>query len=349
MKNLFLIFIISFSFFSCEKPNLEQVWIGKYCYEAIDGTYSDACPREIFAFGKDSVNFKEFYFQITDGEDNSVYKYPYKIEKKQLIIFKADRIDTMTFQVSKEQFEYTYSNKNKIVYQPLPVYNQAKRKNEFRNYLLNASFEKSDDSLRIEFQADMRFIKDKLDIYFSSNNIWVLDEFHNELFLVFAHDWAKKPTFFHITEFDENGFKGTTYGKENIATTFKKLSKKQVYSPKDFIGKWERYYEPNYEFPVSPPLLPKSHLNYRDWIQKEQLVITDSTLTRFYEFRENKINWSMNREQDILLFSKWRYDSSNDIRQWNILEAKENQFTIKRWNRFDFDLKFEKVTFIKVN
>ena len=87
------------------------------------------------------------------------------------MVFKEDKIDTMTFQVSKEQFEYTYSNKNRIVYQPLPVYNQAKRKDEFRNYLLNASFEKSDDSLRIEFQDNGRFIKDKLDVQFSSNNI----------------------------------------------------------------------------------------------------------------------------------------------------------------------------------
>jgi len=171
MKNTFLILIIFFSLFSCKKSDLEQVWIGKYCYTANDSTYSDACPREIYAFRKDSVSFKEFYFQLYGGEDNSVYKYPYKIGKKQLMVFKEDKIDTMTFQVSKEQFEYTYSNKNRIVYQPLPVYNQAKRKDEFRNYLLNASFEKSDDSLRIEFQDNGRFIKDKLDVQFSSNNI----------------------------------------------------------------------------------------------------------------------------------------------------------------------------------
>ncbi len=238
MKKSFLLIAILCLLFSCKKPDLEQVWIGKYCYEAIDSTYSNACPRKILAFEKDSVNIKEFYFQLYGGEDNSVYKYPYKIEKDQLIIFKEDRIDTLNYKVNKEQFGYTYFyGRNRIVYQSLQTYNQAKIKAEFQNYLLNASFEKSDDSLRIEFQDNSRFIKDKLEVPFSSNNVWILDEFQNELFLVFAYDYGSMPTFFHITEFDKNGFKGTTYGKENVVTTFKKLPKKQVYNPKDFVGK----------------------------------------------------------------------------------------------------------------
>lgn len=355
MKDLFLIFIIPFGFFSCEKPNLKQVWIGKYCYVANDSTYRNACPREIYAFEKDSVSIKEFYFQITDDEDNSIYKYPYKIEQNRLLVFKEDRIDTVAFEVEKDLFEVFYSNGNEIAYQPLPIHNQAKRKNEFRNYLLNASFEKSDDSLRIEFQDDNRFIKNKLNIHFSMNKRWILDEFQGEFFLVFAHDWADKPTFFHIKEFNENGFKGISYGQENIATTFKKLPKKQVYNPKNFIGKWERYYEPNHKFEAIPPLLPKSHSEYKDWIEKEQLIVTDSTLNQIIHFGNYKVDWKMNREQDILLFSKWKYDDSNDIRQWNILEIKENQFIVERWNRLnlryssDSNLEIERVTYVKVN
>lgn len=114
MKKSLLLIVISSLFFSCKKSNLEQVWIGKYCYEANDSTYQDACPRKIYAFKKDSVSIKEFYFQITDDEDNSTYKYPYKIEQNKLFVFKRDRIDSVAFDVKKDLYKRIYPNGNEI-------------------------------------------------------------------------------------------------------------------------------------------------------------------------------------------------------------------------------------------
>ncbi len=62
----------------------------------------------------------------------------------------------------------------------------------------------------------------------------------------------------------------------------------------------------------------------------------------------------MNREQDMLLFSEWKYNDFYDVPQWNILELKVNEFKIERWKRlderttFNFALKFETIKFIRI-
>lgn len=350
MKKILIIISISLAFLGCKKSELEEVWIAKYHQSGRDSSLTNGI-RQIYFFEKDSVTVKEFYRQFS-GDTNESNKYAYEWKDEKLIIFNEGQNDTTRCFVGQDTLSKVYFNQSKYVYEKLRQYHQAKKSADFYDFLIHSSFEMIEDSLRIEFKNDSRFIKNRIDFPYGSNQFWMLDSFQNELFLVIDCSVNCQKTFLHIMEFDENGFKGMTYGVKNKAFIFKRLPKQKIFNSQDLVGNWERYYEPNYEFLTPPPPLPKSNPYYKKWYQKEQLMIDDKVLIQAYKNRTDTIIWSMNREQDLMLFEdSRRYSEDENI--WKIIALNENELILERINRrnrlwnLNGDL-FERVKFVRL-
>lgn len=350
MKNFLIIIISVFVFWGCKKTDSKQVWIGTHYYNSHDSSFIDNLPRQIFYFENDSVVVKGFYEQFI-GEDNQIYKYPYHFYNDDLVISFEHRTDTIPYRIEQNKMKRLNSNNKHIIisYQLLPTYNQVENTSKLYNELTSSTFEIVGDSLQIEFQDNHRFIKNKIDKRFGSNQLWMLDSFQNELFLVIDCSFNCSKSLFHITKIDKNSFEGVQYGKENKTYTFRKIPKQIAFNKHDLFGKWERFYDSTDVVPNEAQHLelPKSHPHYQKWYDKEQLIINDSTLVRYLGFRVDTVNWSMNREQEQMLFSEWKYSPSFDTRQWEIEALQKNELVIKRINRYFGDLKIETVKFIR--
>lgn len=346
MKNIFSIIIISFILFSCEKPELEseseQVWIGTHNYQNSGSSLSDNSPRQVYFFEKDSLIYKNFFFQFI-GEDNEEKQYAYETNGDELIIFREDKNDTLQYHIQQDTMRMNYGN-YEVINQRLPKYNQATKAAQLSKFLLTTSFEIIEKKINIEFREDIRFVKNPLEPRFGDNQLWMLDNFQNELFLVIDDNGF----LLHITAINDNGFEGIQYGKENKVFHFQARSNDTVFEKEKLTGKWERYYDSKHEFNI-PPTLPKSHPDYLKYYEKEQLIINDSTLFWYNEYRRDTVDWSMNREQETMLFSGWKYSWSLNVRQWDVQVLNENELVVKRINRYGLENRgqLEEVKFVR--
>lgn len=348
MKNIFSIIIISFILFGCKKLELEApseskpVWIATHNYQNGDSSLSDNLPRQIYFFEKDSLIHKKFYFQFI-GEDNEEKQYAYEMNGDELIIFREDGNDTLQYSIQENTMKMNDKD-SKVINQRLPKYNQAAKAAQLSKFLLTTSFEIIEKKINIEFREDIRFVKNPLEPTFSDLQLWMLDSFQNELFLVIDENGF----LLHITAINDNGFEGIQYGKENKVFHFQARSNNTVFEKEKLIGKWERYYDSEHKFNI-PPTLPKSHPEYLKYYEKEQLIINDSTLLWYNGFRRDTVDWSMNRQQETIFFSGWKYSWSVNTRQWDVQVLNENELVVKRINRYGLENRgeLEEVRFVR--
>lgn len=265
-----------------------------------------------------------------------------------MIIYYSNRTDTIPYVINQNSMHQNYYNQI-VHYLSLPKYNQVKNSSNLYNDLISSSYKIVGDSVRIAFLDNNRFVQNQLDFRAGDNQIWTLDSFQNELFLVLSCNLHCAKTLFHITKIDNNSFTAFEYGKENKKHTFRKIPKQTEFKPHQLIGKWERQYDTNHQFPQGGKdlELPKSHPFYRKWYDKEHLIFNDSTFLIYSEFRIDTVNWSMNREQDLILFSNLRNYTSKSKSFWKIIELTKNKLILERWFRDFKTVEIEKVIFVR--
>ena len=79
----------------------------------------------------------------------------------------------------------------------------------------------------------------------------------------------------------------------------------------------------------------------------EENQFNDSTFLRYNGFQVDTVNWSVNREQDLILLSESRFNSSRGELFWEVLELTDKEMIVKRIIREPDDIDLQTVKFIR--
>ena len=169
-----------------KKDELQQNWIGKYSVHNA-GTEDESLGsglRGIFKFEKDSVRIKKFYFDFL-SDTNDIHTAEYNLENGLIFLIDEEKTDTIGFDLSKDSLSFNYFDhyERRSVFERLPKYNLAYKESEIYEFLISSSFEML-DSIRVEFRNNGRLIIPNFDFSLGDNQIWMIDKFEDELFLV---------------------------------------------------------------------------------------------------------------------------------------------------------------------
>ena len=311
-----------------EKSELQELWIGKYSVHHSNSeneSISDG-QRKILRFKKDSLQIKNFYFDfITDTND--IHTIKYQVKSDRILLNEKNGIDTFNYKFSLDSLLLSYYNQypRKSVYQKLPKYNLASKELELYKLLTSSSFEIL-DSIRIEFKNDGRLIIPNFNLSIGDNQFWMIDKYKGELFLVID---GFSGFIFHISEINLERVGGIIYGKVDKKIFFNKLPQKTNNKIDDLIGEWvELRIE---EISAPPPFIE----NKRDFFDKEELLITDSTIIKSKFFRIDTIQWETNREEDLIVLPK--LDLPIRQKKWRIISLTSKELIIERIPRVNLD------------
>ncbi len=306
-----------------KEKELQKNWIGKYSvhHENTNDESIDGGQRRILKFSRDSLTIKNFYFDfITDT--NYTHNAQYSLDSDFLIIYDKDKRDTFKIELSKDSISLNYFDyyPRRSVFEKLPEYELDYQKSELNDFLTSSSFEIL-DSIRIEFRDNARLITPNFDFSIGDNQIWMIDEFEKELFLVIDGLFG---FVLHISEINKDNFKGTIYGNQNKEIVFNKLSGETKFNIEDLKGEWVEFKDENIPPPPPPPIFDKE----REFFEKEQLNFNDSIIIRKSFFRIDTIKWEANREQDLILLPE--LDMPIRKKKWIIISLNSEKLIIER-------------------
>lgn len=312
----------------CNSKNqkLQGLWIGKYSVhhpDTQDESIGDG-QRRLLNFENDQLAIKNFHFDfLTDINDTDIVDYETQNDK--IILIGEDRVDTINYSFSERKLllANTQDNPRQSFFEKLPRTELATRESEFKELLLSSSFEIF-DSIRIEFKYDGRLIIPNYDFHVGDNQLWMVDEYERELFLVVDGLFG---FLLHVNEFDNDGFRGTIYGNKNREVFFKKLPLELKFEVKNLMGEWIEFRAKNISVPPPPIILQEE----RDYFEREQLLITDSTLRKSIFFRVDTMKWETNREQDLIILPN--LDLPIRQKKWKIISLSEDELIIERIQR----------------
>lgn len=306
-----------------KQAELQKLWIGKYSvhHPNTENESISNGQRRIFRFESDSLRIKNFYFDFLTDE-NKINVVGYQIKEGMIILNEGDKVDTLQYEISTDGLSLNYDRENfrKSIYENLPEYHLANRDNResiFFEFLISSSFEIL-DSVRIEFRNDGRLIIPNFDFHIGDNQLWMIDRYEEELFLVFDGFFG---SVLHVTEINSDGFRGMIYGKTNREIEFKKLPQETSFTINNLIGEWIELRDEN----TSPPPIFKEETEY---FEREQLLITDSTICKSSFFRVDTMKWETNREQDLIIIPN--LNLAKGKKHWKIISLSEVELIIER-------------------
>ena len=325
MKHFFRTLVIAITIIGCnsKENDLQHLWIAKYSIQHadLDKEVSNKGARRILAFGQGKLSIKNFSFDFLLDE-NAIEQVNYELKEDFVFLMKANQIDTLLYQVAMDSLVLNSQEDDSVksIYEKLPKYSLADRKDELYQFLATSSFE-CFDSVRIEFRNDGQLIIPNFDFKVGDNQLWMLDEYEGELFLITDGFFG---FVLHVSEMNSEGFKGTIYGQSNKELLFRSVVQETKFNLDDLKGKWIQLSDEN--SPPPPPVFDGD----KDFFSKEELVITDSTLIKRSFSRIDTMKWESNREQDLILFS------DADQGKWKIVSLNEHNLLIERlrkpWN-----------------
>lgn len=304
-----------------EGDELQNLWIGKYIVHdpnTENESFSNA-PRNIFKFDKDSLKVKRFYSDFST-DTNDINGVEYQLKDEMILLKTEGKFDTFNIEISLDSLAIIYDldYPRKIVYSRLSKYNLANRESEFQKLLLSSSYNIF-DSVRIEFQDNASLIIPNFDFNVGDDQLWMIDKYKEELFLVVDGFFG---FVLHIKEINTEGFVGIIYGKVNKEIEFKKADQETKFEINELIGEWIEFKPKNLLPP--PPIFNEE----KEFYEKEQLLITDSTIQRSHFFKVETIKWNSNREKDLILLPE--FDFQTKRKKWKIVLLTDKELILDR-------------------
>jgi hypothetical protein len=303
------------------KEKIKKTWIGKYEIQNT-GTENERIMhsgiRRILKFDDKKLITKNFHFDFLTDDNNEVSK-SFQIVENQIIL----KEDTLSIKDISNDSLVFFSNSeypSKVVYEKLPNHNQVKREKDFFDFITSNSFLIQEDTVKIEFSPNGKYVSDNFKVGVGSNQFWMIDKFENELFLVLDGFWG---AVFHIERFDSKRIVSKIYWKENKEIIFNKIDKETGFNISEIIGEWEQ--QGNL---IPPPPVENEEEFYND----ETLKISESEIIKFEGFQRDTFTWELNRGKDIIIL-----EGNKNIwnpKQWNILSIEDDILTLKRKRRF---------------
>lgn len=303
-----------------KQTELQRLWIGKYSvhHPNTENESISNGQRSIFRFESDSLRIKNFYFDFLTDE-NKIDVVGYQIKEGMILLNEGNKVDTLQYEISIDGLSLNYDRENfrKSVYENLSEYHLANRESMFFEFLISSSFEIL-DSVRVEFRDDASIIIPNFDFHLGDNQLWMIDRYEEELFLVIDGFFG---FVLHVTEIKSDGFRGIVYGKTNREIVFKKLPPETRFKINNLIGEWIELKD---EYTSPPPIFNEE----TEYFEREQLLITNSTIQKSSFFRVDTMKWEINREQDLIIIPD--LNLAKGKKYWKIISLSEVELIIER-------------------
>ncbi|MEO1514169.1 MAG: hypothetical protein AAFV95_04125 [Bacteroidota bacterium] len=324
-KRLFSIAMLLAVMCACEGPEREKIqktWISKYSIDSFeeDNEKTGSPSLSIVAkLGETQLTLKSLSSNASDGGNDRIVK-DYTVQDRQLLVGKENLFlqalseDSLVVSVQSNSTE-------KFVFEALQKHRQGSREGEFSRLLTSERFALQSDSIQIEFRDDGTYLSDDLFFGAGGRQLWGVDQFDGELFLVLNEDLLT--TSFHILDFSSSGIRTKVYGRQNKEVMFKVLDGSKGFARSSILGEWERE-----GHSIPPPPVEEGAIFY----QTELVNISTTALQRCEAFRCDTTAWEWNRGNDILIFTNPAKMAGQ--RQWNILSLDEERLLIERKRKF---------------
>ena len=324
MKLHFVKILLIFIICGCGTSNKEKIqktWIGKYNVLNV-GTKNERLGhngvRSILKFEEEQLTTKRFHDDFITDSNEEVSK-SYKIKDKKILL----EDDSMLIQTIFEDSLVFFSDSYKVVYEKLQRYNQGQREKELFDFITSNTFSIQEDTVQIEFRKDGTYVSDNFKVGVGSNQLWMLDKFEDELFLVLDGFWGGA---FHIENLDAEKIVSKFYWRENKEIIFKRVNEEIGFEVSQIVGEWERDEDPMPPLPVLP--------TERKYYNKEFLKISQGEILRFKGYRRDTFQWELNRGRDIMILDGNRRKYWNP-KQWNIFSIENDTLILEREARIN--------------
>ena len=237
--------------------DLQKNWIGKYSAHdaSTEGESISRVERRILKFKNDSLTIKKFYYDFI-SDTSYTHTSAYDLENNLLIVFDKDKRDTIKIELFKDSIALVYYDSSRSVFEKLPKYELASKESELYEFLISSSFEML-DSIRVEFRENATLIIPNINVFLGDNQIWMIDKFEEELFLVIDGIFG---FVLQISEINSDNFRGTIYGKPNKEIVFRKLTNKTQFEIEKLAGEWIEVIDKSN--PPPPPIFDKKGNSY---------------------------------------------------------------------------------------
>jgi hypothetical protein len=226
----FLIFLILFIIPGGSEEGddkLQGMWTEKYTVIRSGSGIEKASlinSRKMLYFFEDSVLIKKFPFDfVTPGDyfKSGVYEH----YDSEIIIEDGEISETFMIRKLDNDLLILESERDggyiKMIFQRLHKNDLASKEEEVLEFLTTNNFEitNGDSTGRIKFNKDGTFEVSEFSLKLSDNNLWAMDQFNDELFVLTD---GVMGFFMHINSIGKERIDGIIYSKENMKMTFVK-------------------------------------------------------------------------------------------------------------------------------
>lgn len=326
LKTSSLFIVISLSILSCQSSNnkIQKTWISKYdvFYSESEGEMiGEFALRKIIQFRQDSILIKQFNFNCFEEEEGTKLMH-YK-RKDNLIFMDKDTFNLIGIYPDSLIMSLQSNYPERIIYEKLDRYEQAKRENELIKLLTTHTFTTQNDTIKIEFRKNGTYVSPSFNFGEGSNQCWMIDKFEDELFIVFDGFLGAAV---QIKSFNDHQIIGKIYYIENIEVTWNKIDPEVGYELSDLIGNWEKLEIP----PLPPPPPVGDDIIY---YEKEVLKISEHQIMNFEGYRKDTLDWEFNREKNIMILNSDLKVRFRVGKQFNIKSLENDTLILEERNR----------------
>jgi hypothetical protein len=304
---------------------LQQTWIEKY---SIHDANTEAPSfhkgqRSILKIEEDHLGLKILQSDLFADKDPSIYKYTYSLQNDLLLLFDNGKRDTLQYAISGDSLSLRYADNfaRTSVYVKLPEYHLAHQESALYEFLTASSFQML-DSIRVQFFDDGRLIIPNFNFALGDHQLWILDKFEEELFLVIDGFSGFR---LHVNEIRAEHFNGTIYGIRNKEIIFNKLPDQTLFEIDLLAGEWIEFQDEKKSLPPPPPVFNEEA---SDFYSREQLYFNDSILVKKHYFGIDTLRWETNREQDLILLPE--LDLPVSVMKWKIISLTDHKLVVER-------------------
>lgn len=275
--------------------------------------------KDIYSFNRKNVSIQNFNFEY-GYHDNQIKKGDFEIKGESLVLCFDEKLDTLEINFDNNgRPELKRDNGIESFLVKIEHFESKKQRELLNTVLTESIFKFSDDTVRYEFSDDGKFYTDAIGRDFPSGQMWNIEEFKDELFLVIGYGFGPM---MQLMSVNRDTIQLKYYSDENQEWKLHKTSRKHVVEQSLLIGKWVK--EVQGEFDV-----------------EELLNISDSIIIKKTGDRIEEQNWILSKIGNVIVTANpWKKERKP---QWNIKNVTEYELQIVR----NLDVRLGKIEAVK--
>ncbi len=261
--------------------------------------------KNIFSFAGKTVHIQNFNFEY-EYHNKRIRKGEFEIKGEDLVLRFGEESDTLEIKFD-ESGQPELSNNGIESFLRKIEHFKTNRQREFLNTILTESiFKFSDDTVRYEFSEGGKFYTDAIGRDFPTGQIWNIEEFKGELFLVIGYGFGPM---MQLMSVDRDTIQLKFYSSENQKWKLHKVSRKHVIDPSLLTGEWVKEIKDEFD-------------------AEEILYISDSLLIKKTEDKTEEQRWILSKIGNVIVtMNPWKGERKP---QWNLKRVTENELQIVR-------------------